>query len=89
MKIDKIALFVSKNVHYPDCDLQVPAFREIAKNYLKQVRGGEENQNEHSDDEDTETRVDENWMFRLQEETMDDVIKKTLRFSIVDLKFKF
>jgi len=40
--------------------LKVPAFREIAKNYLKQVRGGEENQNEHSDDEDTETRVDEN-----------------------------
>ena len=43
---------------HPDCDLQVPAFREIAKNYLKRVRG-EENQNEHSDDEETETRADE------------------------------
>jgi len=39
--------------------LKVPAFREIAKNYLKRVRR-EENQNEHSDDEETETRADEN-----------------------------
>ena len=61
MKIDKIDLFVSKNVHYPDCDLQVPAFREIAKNYLNRVRGGEENQNEHSDfNEEIETQADEN-----------------------------
>ena len=56
-KIDQITLFcVLRNDDY----LQVPAFREIAKNYLKQVRGGEENQNEHSDDEETETRADEN-----------------------------
>ena len=58
-----ITLFcVQTNDHYPDCDLQVPAFREIAKNYLNRVRGGgEENQNEHSEyNEETETRVDEN-----------------------------
>ena len=43
------------------CDLQVPVFREIAKNYLNRVRGGEENQNEHSDfNEEIKTQADEN-----------------------------
>ena len=56
-----ITLFVLKQIIIIlICDLQVPAFREIAKNYLTQLRGGGENQNEHSDDEETETRADEN-----------------------------
>jgi len=39
--------------------LKVPAFREIAKNYWKQLRG-QESFDVHSDDEETETRMDEN-----------------------------
>ena len=43
------------------CDLQVPAFREIAKNYLKRVRGGDKDQNKHSDnDEEAKTQFEEN-----------------------------
>ena len=56
----KLPFCVETNYHHPDFDLQVPAFREIAKNYLKRVRRGDEEQNEHSDDEETETRADEN-----------------------------
>ena len=55
----QFTIILCPNDYYSDCDVKVPAFREIAKNYLKQVRE-EENQNEHSDDEETETQANEN-----------------------------